>query len=80
MSLRITKISLRDFLDDVSKILKSDSTLNELRAMGLTFNHPKKGKNISISHYSENAFNMSCDDPELLDKMVKAIENQYRET
>ena len=73
-AVRVEKISLLEFLEDLPQIIKSTPNLNEVRASNLTLSHPKGS--ISMSTVAEEAFTISAD-PDVLDKLVEAAKKYY---
>jgi hypothetical protein len=74
-TVRIEKIDLLEFLGDLPEIIKSVPELSEIRATSVSLSHPRGS--ISMGYVSQGAFNLSCGDPEILDKLVEAMKKFY---
>lgn len=75
-TVRVQKVDLLKFLKDLPEILESiDTGLGEIRVSGLSI-ATSKGT-ISFSYATKDSFNISSSDPEVLDKLIKAIERHY---
>ena len=73
---RIQDISLNQFMDDISEIIKSDPALTGLSPYSVTLRN-RQGQTISLGYVSDNAFNVSCSDPNLLNMLLEATRKFY---
>lgn len=74
-TVRIEKINLLDFLKDLPEIIKSVPELSGAYASSVSLYHPRGS--ISMGYVSPEAFNLSCADPEILDKFIEAMKKYY---
>lgn len=74
-TVRVEKINLMDFLKDLSEIIKSVPELSGVYASSVSLYHPRGS--ISMGYVSPEAFNLSCADPEILEKLIEAMKKYY---
>lgn len=75
-TVRIEKVRLIDFLSDMREIIKGIEELANGTPTGVNFRLATKGS-MNIALVGADTFNISCSDPETLDKLVEAAKKFY---
>ena len=73
--MRVEKIALLDFLKDLPEIVESIPELDKVQASGISLTSPRG--NISMSRTTDDSFNMSCNEPLLLEKLTEAMKRFF---
>ena len=74
-TVRVSGIKMINFIQTLPEILKKMPELGDIRGSNLSLNFPNASLNMAWA--SEESFNISCNDPEILDVLIQKIENLY---